>query len=187
MGDLGDMFGQSRQTRSRRPRRPAEVTAEVNIPFETAAVGGTIGLNVGNKQIDLKVPAGINDGQTMRLAGQGPEGADLLLTIHVLPHAFFRREANDLILTLPLALSEAVLGGKVDVPKIDGGTLTITIKPGTSSGTRMRLRGQGIKGGDLYIEAKVIVPAPADERSRELIEEFAKLNPQQPRVGPPWE
>jgi DnaJ-class molecular chaperone len=187
MGDVGDIFGQARQTRGRRPRRPAEVRAEVDIPLETAALGGSVGLNTGDKQIDLKIPAGISDGQTMRLASQGPDGADLLLTIHVASHPHFRREGNDLILTVPLTLSDAVLGGKVDVPTLDGGKLTVTIKPGTSSGTRLRVRGQGIKGGDLYIEAKVIVPAPADERSRELIEEFAKLNPQHPRAGPPWE
>ena len=88
---------------------------------------------------------------------------------------------------MPLSVSEAILGGKVDIPTLDGSTLTVTIKPGTSSGTRMRLRGKGIKDGDLYIEAKVMAPAPADDRSRELIEEFAKLNPQTPRAGPPWE
>jgi curved DNA-binding protein len=65
--------------------------------------------------------------------------------------------------------------------------VTVTIKPGTSSGTRMRVRGQGIKGGDLYIEPQVMVPTPADAPSRELIEEFARLNPQRPRTGPPWE
>jgi curved DNA-binding protein len=189
MGDLGDLFGgrQQRQSRSRKPRKPPEVTASVDIPFERASLGGSVGLNIGESQIDLKIPAGIKDGQTMRLAGQGPGGADLLLTINIQPHSDFRREGDDLILTVPLALGESVLGGKIDVPTLDGGKLTVTIKPGTSSGTRMRIRGQGIKGGDLYIEAKVVVPAPADERSRELIEEFVKLNPQHPRSGPPWE
>src|SRR5207248_2600380 len=132
-------------------------------------------------------PAGIDDAKTRRLGGQGPNGADIPLTIHVAPHPHSRREGNDLILAVPLSLAEAVLGGKVDVPTLDGGKLTVTIKPGTSSGTRMRVRGQGVKGRDLYIEAKVIVPAPADAKSRELIEEFARLNPQRPRVGPPWE
>jgi DnaJ-class molecular chaperone len=189
MGDLGDLFGgrQQRQTRSRKPRKPPEVTASVDIPFERAAVGGSVGLNIGDSQIDLKIPAGIKDGQTMRLAGQGPDGADLLLTVHIQPHSDFRREGDDLIVTVPLALGEAVLGGKIDVPTLDGGKLTVTIKPGTSSGTRLRIRGQGIKGGDLYIEAKVVVPAPADTQSRELIEEFVKLNPQHPRSGPPWD
>jgi DnaJ-class molecular chaperone len=187
MGDLGDLFGQQRKSRGRKPRKPPDVTASVDIPFERAALGGSLGLNVGDGQIDLKIPAGIKDGQTMRLAGQGPDGADLLLTVHIQPHSDFRREGDDLILTVPLALGEAVLGGKIDVPTLDGGKLTVTIKPGTSSGTRMRIRGQGIKGGDLYIEAKVVVPAPADDKSRELMEEFVKLNPQQPRSGPPWE
>jgi DnaJ-class molecular chaperone len=111
----------------------------------------------------------------------------VLLKIHVAPHPHYSREGNDLILTTPLSLPEAVLGGKVDVPMLGGGTLTVTIKPGTSSGTRLRVRGQGIKGGDLYIEAKVMVPAPADDHSRELIAEFARLNPQRPRTGPPWD
>lgn len=187
-GNLGDIFGQARSGKRQRQRRPpADVTAEVQIPFQTAAVGGTVGLNVADRQIDLKVPAGINDGQTMRLAGQGPDGANLLLTIRVAPDPFYRREGNDLVLSVPLSVSESILGGKVDIPTLDGNTLTVTIKPGTSSGTRMRLRGKGIKEGDLYIEAKVMVPPPADDRSRELIEEFAKLNPQDPRTGPPWQ
>lgn len=184
---FGDIFGQSRTSRGRRPRRPADVSADVSISFEKAARGGTVNLTIGDREIDLKVPAGINDGQTMRLAGQGPDGANLLLTIHVEPHPYFRRDGDDLILSLPLSIPEAVLGAKVDVPTVDGAMLTVTIKPGTSSGTRMRIRGQGVRDGDMYIEAKVMAPAPADDRSRELIEEFAKLNPQQPRTGPPWE
>jgi curved DNA-binding protein len=67
-----------------------------------------------------------------------------------------------------------------------GEQLTVTVRPGTSSGTRLRLRGRGIDGGDQFIEIKVVVPAPKDERSRELIEEFARLNPQSPRTGAPW-
>lgn len=186
--DLGDLFGQAQgRPRGRRQRRPAQVAASVNIPFAKAASGGSVGLNVTDKQIDLKIPAGITDGQTLRLAGQGPDGADLMLTIHVDDDPHFRRDGNDLILTVPLSLSEAVLGGKIDVPTLDGGTLTVTIKPGTSSGTKLRVRGQGIQGGDLYIEAKVLAPPPADERSRQLIEEFATLNPQKPRTGEPWE
>ena len=123
----------------------------------------------------------------MRLAGQGPGGADIHLKVHVAPHPYYRREGNDLVITVPLSLAEAVLGGKVDVPMLGGGTATVTIKPGTSSGTRMRIRGQGIKGGDLYIEPQVMVPAPADDESRQLIEEFVRRNPQHVRTGPPWE
>jgi DnaJ-class molecular chaperone len=178
--------GRGGRTRARRPQ-PQEVESEITVPFETAALGGTVPLTIDNRQIDLKVPAGFEDGKTMRLAGQGPGGADVLLKVRVRPHPYYRREGNDLILSVPLSLAEAVLGGKVDVPMLGGGTAMVTIKPGTSSGTRMRIRGQGVNGGDLYIEPKVLVPAPADDRSRELIEEFARLNPQRPRSGPPWE
>jgi DnaJ-class molecular chaperone len=87
---------------------------------------------------------------------------------------------------VPLSLPEAVLGTKVEVPTLAGERLTVTVPPGTSSGTRLRLRGRGIDGGDGFIEAKVMVPAPKDERSRELIDEFARLNPQSPRAGVPW-
>jgi curved DNA-binding protein len=185
-GRMGGGAGRGGRGRAQR-QQPAEVEAEITIPFETAAQGGTVSLAIGDRHIDLKVPAGIDDGKTMRLAGQGPNGADVLLKVHVQPHPNYRREGNDLVLRVPLSLAEAVLGGKVDVPMLGGGTATVTIKPGTSSGTRMRIRGQGIKGGDLYIEPQVMVPAPADARSRELIEEFARLNPQRPRTGPPWE
>jgi DnaJ-class molecular chaperone len=190
---FGDLFGgrvgggAGRGGGKARGRRPAEVESEITVPFETAARGGNVSLAIDGRQIDLKVPAGIEDGQTMRLGGQGPNGADVLLKIHIAPHPQYRREGNDLVLTVPLSVAEAVLGGKVDVPMLGGGTATVTIKPGTSSGTRLRIRGQGVKGGDLYIEPKVMVPAPADDRSRELIEEFARLNPQRPRTGPPWE
>ena len=186
---FGGMFDSGRATGRGRSRRqpPPAVEAEISVPFETAAVGGPVGLSIDGKQIELKVPAGIEDGKTMRLAGQGPNGADVLLKIHVATHPLFRREDNDLIMSVPLSLTEAVLGGKVDVPLLGGGTVTVTIKPGTSSGTRMRIRGQGIKGGDLYIEPQVLVPAPADDESRKLIEDFAHRNPQRARTGPPWE
>jgi DnaJ-class molecular chaperone len=74
----------------------------------------------------------------------------------------------------------------VDVPTLAGERLTVKVPPGRSSGARLRLRGKGISGGDQYIEFKVLVPAPQDDRSRELIEEFARLNPQDPRTGLPW-
>jgi DnaJ-class molecular chaperone len=189
---FGDIFGGGRgggksRSRARKPQPTPPVEAEITIPFETAVVGGPVGLSLGDKQIEMKVPAGIEDGKSMRLAGQGPHGADVLLKIHVAPHPHYKRESNDLVITVPLSLSEAVLGGKVDVPMLGGGTATVTIKPGTSSGTRMRVRGQGIKGGDLYIEPQVMVPAAADEESRKLIEEFAQRNSQKVRTGPPWE
>jgi curved DNA-binding protein len=187
--DVGDLFGGGRRTRGTRNRRPPpaqDVEAEVTIPFLTAAQGGSVDLTVGGHELGIKIPAGVESGQTLRLAGQAPGGGNLLLKLRVEPHPYFRREGKDIILEVPLSLPEAVLGARVDVPTLDGTRLTVKVPPGTSSGSRLRLRGKGVKGGDQYIEIKVAVPAPKDERSRELIEEFARLNPQNPRADLPW-
>jgi curved DNA-binding protein len=135
----------------------------------------------------VKVPAGAEDGNTLRVAGQGPGGGDIRVKLRVQPHPYFRREGKrDVVLEVPVSLAEAVLGGKVEVPTPDGSRLVVKVPPGTSSGARIRLRGKGIAGGDLYLSVKVTVPAQVDERGRELIEEFAQRNAQNPRQGPPW-
>jgi DnaJ-class molecular chaperone len=191
-GGLGGspMGGGAGRTRSRGGRRraapPEPATSEVSVPFLIAAQGGTLGIGIDGHQLDVRIPAGVETGNTLRLQGQGPGGADLHLKLKIEPHPYFRREGNDVILTAPLSVPEAVLGCKVDVPTLDGTKLTVKVPPGTSSGARLRLRGKGIKGGDQYIEIKVTVPSPNGDRSKELIEEFARLNPQSPRSGPPW-
>jgi curved DNA-binding protein len=190
-GGLGGIFGRrprgaSTRTRRARPTPQEPSIAEVTVPFETAANGGSVTLHINGRELEVKVPAGIEEGKTLRLAGQGAGGADLLLRVHVAPHPYFRREGNDLILQVPLSVAEAVLGAKVDVPTLDGTRLTVTVPPGTSSGARLRLRGRGIKGGDQYIEIKIVAAAPKDARSRELMEEYARLNPQNPRADLPW-
>ena len=159
---------------------------QVTIPFDTAARGGSLSLDVGGRQIDVRIPPGVSDGQTMRLAGQGPDGEDLFIKLRIGPHPYFKREGNDVILEVPLTVSEAALGTTVEVPTPDGSRLGVKVPPGTSSGARLRLRGRGIKGGDQYIEIKVVVPPAKDERSRQLMEEFARLHPLNPRAGLPW-
>jgi DnaJ-class molecular chaperone len=191
-GGFADLFGgrRGRSSGGSRRRRPApaeEPTVhDVTIPFETAALGGEMPLRVNSHELNVRVPAGVEDGKTLRLKGQGGDGGDLLLKLHIAPHPYFRREGNNIILEVPLSIAEAVLGTKVDVPTIDGTRLTVTVPAGTSSGARLRLRGKGIKGGDQFIEIKVAVPAPRDARSREVMEEFARLNPQKPRADLPW-
>jgi DnaJ-class molecular chaperone len=188
MEGLGDLLGQrSRGRRNRRPPPPPEVESEITIPLDLAALGGSLPIQVDGREITVKVPAGVEDGKVLRLQGQAPGGGNLLLKLRIAEHPIFRREGRDLILEVPLALPEAILGTKVDVPTLEGTRLTVKVPPGTSSGTRLRLRGKGIKGGDQYIEIQLLTPVPADAKSRELIEEFARLNPQRPRVGPPWE
>jgi DnaJ-class molecular chaperone len=187
--DVEDLFGQAaggRAGRRGRRARPQEVEAEASIPFLTAALGGTISLSVDGRQIDVKVPPGVEEGQRLRLGGQGAGGGDLYLKLHIEPHSYFRREGNNIILDVPLSVAEAILGGTVEVPTLDGTRLSVKVPPGTSTGARLRLRGKGIKGGDQYIEAKVVVPKATDARSRELIEEFARLHPQDPRAGLEW-
>ncbi len=186
LGDLGEEMPRRSRSRARRGPPPAPASTDVTIPFTTAALGGTVSLRVDQREIDVKIPRGIEEGQVLRLSGQGPGGGDLHLKLHFGPHPYFRREGNDIILDVPLSLAEAVLGTKVDVPTLDGTKLTVKVPAGTGSGARLRLRGKGIKGGDQYIEIKVMVPAGIDERSRELIEELARLNPQNPRAGLPW-
>jgi curved DNA-binding protein len=183
--DMDSIFGQQapRRGRGRRPPPAEEVETDVSIPFTTAALGGNVGLQINGRELSVKIPAGVEDGQALRLSGQAPGGGDLRLRLHIEPHPFFRREGKNLILEVPLSLVEAVLGTTVDVPTLDGGRLSVKVPPGTSSGTRLRLRGRGISGGDQYIQTKIVVPTTKDDRSRQLLDEFARLNPQNPRAG----
>jgi len=184
--DMESIFGQQRGPRAGRgSRRPQaqEIEAEVTVPFETAAQGGTVSIQVDERELSVKIPPGVEEGQVLRLQGQAPGGGNLRLRIRIQPHPYFRREGKDIVLQLPVSVPEVALGAKVDVPTLDGTRLTVKVPPGSSCGTRLRLRGKGIGGGDQYIELKVMVPAATDERSRELLEEFARLHPQDPRAG----
>lgn len=186
---MGDFPGQRARSggRDRRgaPREP--VSHDLRVSFETAVLGGSIPLAVNGRNIDVKIPAGVDEGQTLRLQGQGPGGADLMLKIRLDTHHYFQREGNDLVITVPITIAEAVLGAKIDVPTLEGAKLTVKIPAGTSSGGRLRLRGKGIKGGDQYVEIKIVAPASVDAESAKLMGDFAQRNPQQPRTGPPWE
>lgn len=186
--DMGEMFGRrARPGRSRQRSAPAPIESEITIPFVTAAQGGRVSVRIDGREMDVKIPAGIAEGKSLRLQGQGPGGADLHLKIRIEPHPHFRREGNDVVLETPISFAEAALGAKVDVPTLEGAKLSVKIPAGTSSGARLRLRGKGIGGGDQYVQIKVMVPAATDEHDRQLIEEFAKRHPQQLRTGDPWE
>lgn len=185
--DPEELFGGMGRGRTRRtPRPPAEVETEATIPFETAARGGTIGLRIDDRELDVKVPPGVEDGQKLRVAGQGPNGADLYVRLHIAPHLYYRREGKNIILEAPISAAEAMLGTKIDVPTLDGERLTVKAPAGASSGSRLRVRGRGAAGGDLFIELKIVAPAAAEGRERELIEEFTRLHPMNPRAGLPW-
>jgi curved DNA-binding protein len=148
MQGMGGFGQRSRPGRGRRPQPPEPIRHELSVPFETAALGGTMQLSVNDQAIDVKIPVGVEEGQTLRVQGQGPGGADLLLKIRIDAHPFFKREGNHLVISAPITIAEAVLGAKIDVPTLDGAKLTVKIPAGTSSGARLRLRGKGVKGGD---------------------------------------
>jgi curved DNA-binding protein len=149
--------------------------------------GGSVAIDVGGRRIDVKVPAGIGEGKRLRVPPEATGGTEVLLRVNIAPHQWFRREGNDIYLDVPISVSEAILGGKVEVPTIDGARLEVKVPPGTSSGAKLRLRGKGVADGDQYLVFKVVVnPGPVDDRSRELIEEFAKLNPKNARENVPW-
>lgn len=192
-GGFEEMFGSFGGGRARgrgrgRPQPPAEtVEVEARVPFLTAALGGTIGLRVGDRDIDVKVPPGFEDGKKLRVAGQGEFGEDIVVRVRVDPHHFFRREGRDVLLDVPISVPEAVLGGKVEVPTVAGKRVTVKVPPGTSSGSRVRLPGMGIAGGDQYLVMKVVVPkGKPDDRTRELIEEYAQLHPDDVRIDVAW-
>jgi DnaJ-class molecular chaperone len=146
--------------------------------------------------ISVKIPPGVRDGQKIRVrgkGGQGPGGSgDLIIIVHVKPHLYFRREGNDIYVELPVSITEAALGAKVDVPTIDGMT-TVTIPPGVAAGRRLRLRDKGVpvKGdadnrGDQYVVIQIVPPETVSEKGRELLEQFARETSFDPRAAAPW-
>lgn len=189
--EFGDLFGSRRGGGRARaqPQRGADRTYEIAVDFLDAARGTTrrIGLPSG-KTLDVAIPAGIQDGQTIRLRGQGDAGApggkdgDALIEVKVREHPHFRREGNDIYLDLPITLGEAVLGAKVSVPTVDG-DVAMTIPKNSNSGRTLRLKGKGItqgkeKGcGDQYVMMKVMLPDSADDELTKFIESWAADHP----------
>jgi DnaJ-class molecular chaperone len=140
------------------------------------------------KDVEVKIPAGVTDGQTIRLKGQGLPGpggdGDALITISILPDSRFVRDGNDLRLELPITLYEAVLGAKVRVPTLDG-AVTLTVPPNTSSGKVFRLKGKGMptKGapGDLLATIRIALPEGKDADLEALMEKWRDGKPYDPR------
>ena len=142
--------------------------------------------------IDVRIPAGVANGGRVRVPGKGNAGTmgappgDLYLRVVVKPHEFFERRGDDLYTKIPVTVSEATLGAKVEVPTIDGRSL-VRIPPGTNSGKTLRLKEKGVPSarngarGDQYVEIQVVVPPPTDERVRNLMKELETIAPEDPR------
>ncbi len=188
-GDFSNLFGGGGRPGKGKRRRPAAdpVESDVTVPFAVAANGGSVGIEIDGQRIDVRVPAGIAEGKRLRVPAEATGSSDVLLRVKIAPHAYFRREGDDLVLDVPISLPEAVLGTKVEVPTLGGDRLEVKVPPGTSSGAKLRLRGKGANGGDQYLVFKVVVPpGQVEEKGRQLIEEFASLYPQTPRANVAW-
>ena len=203
-GGFAEIFGGggggSRRPRGR--RRPAatageDIAASISVPFRLAIEGGPTDVRVErdgrSETISVKIPQGLPDGSRMRLRGQGAPGrgggpaGDLLLQVHVEPHALFRRDRDTLECKLPVTLMEAVQGAKVDVPT-PWGTIALKIPPMTSSGRKLRAQGMGVRNangvsGDLIAEVLIMLPPDIDSSLTAAIS--ATMQPD-PRAGLRW-
>lgn len=180
--------GQSSQPAKHRGQ---DYSAIITIALEEAYRGAeqTITLNQG-KNLRVKIPAGVMQGQQIRLAGQGGEGygdapaGDLYLEIHLKPHAYFKIDQKDIYLIVPITPSEAALGAKIMTPTL-GGSVELSVPAGTQSGQKLRLKGRGLpskmKVGDQYVTFEIKVPYPKTDIERQLFEELARVMPFNPR------
>ncbi len=208
LGDLTEIFeqffsraGAPRTRRSVRRVAPAgaDVEGEIELGFDEALRGAVREIVLGGggrtERIQVRVPAGVTDGERIRVRGRGQEGpggrGDLLIRCRVAPHPFLRREGADLVLDLPLTVREAVLGTRVEIPTPRGPAL-LTVPPGTSSGTKLRLRGHGApdretgRTGDLYAVVRIVVPREVSAAARRLLEQFDAAAPLAPRSAAGW-
>lgn len=195
-GGGGSPFGGARRSRSAAGQ---DIRAEITVSFHVAVQGGeheiTVTRGSSRDRLTVHVPAGVADGQTIRLSGQGGPGqhggpaGNLLVTVRVADHPWFRREGNNLIVEVPITPCESVLGARVEVPTLDEGELVLTIPPGTGSGSRLRLRGKGVvdartgKQGDELVVVKIVPPQELSDQEKELYEQLARCESQSPRDG----
>lgn len=208
-GDASDIFeqmfgarrGAGRAGRGRaapEPTRGADVEHTVTLSFEQAARGYTLPLQMNRggqlETIEMKIPAGVKDGSRVRVRGKGQGGTggapgDLYVTTRVKEHPYFHRDELNILVDIPITVYEALLGVKLDVPTLEG-KVTLTVPPGTSSGSKLRIKGRGIERGeeqgDQYVVIKVIVPKELDEDDRKLVETLASKHPMNVRTTLPW-
>ena len=199
LGDiLGGAFGGGGQAKPL-PLPGRDVQSNIDVPFQMAATGGSYDVSIQRdgrvERLEVKIPPGVKTGSVVRLAEEGEAGrnggkpGDLLITVRVGPHPYFRRDGNDVIFDLPVTVAEAVLGAKVDVPTLTEGQVTLTVPPGSSSGTKLRLRGKGFpdlktkQPGDQYAVIKIVVPGSIDDAAAEHLRSFDQAAPVSPRMG----
>ena len=173
----------------------------LTVSFTTAVLGGEAQIGIQRNDgttdtLQVKIPPGIEDGKKIRLRGQGnvsPNGGpngDVLIRVTTAPHPHFRRKGKRLDVSLPITLAEAIEGAKVDVPTPHG-TITMTVPAGTSSGSKLRAKGQGVKGtsgtpGDLFAEVQIVLPKDVSDSDRNQLHEILAKYASNPRADLKW-
>jgi DnaJ-class molecular chaperone len=196
LGDiLGEMFGATRGARAGGgfggfSQRGSDVRAKLEIDLEDAIGGAKRRLAFSDgRNLDVTIPKGAADGQVLRLKGQGAPGragaGDALIEISIRPHPIFKREGDNLVMDLPISAPDAVLGGKVEAPTPEG-PVTLTVPPGSNSGSTLRLKGRGMTGprggrGDLMARLVVTLPDHPDEELKAFAEKWRAERPYAPR------
>lgn len=187
----GDLFAELFGARQRTSARGPDVNYTFTVEFIEAINGAKRRVVMGDgKTLDITIPPGLKDGQTLRLRGQGQQGfggaepGDVLVEIHINPHPVFRREGNDIRSTLPVTLSEALAGAKVPVSTVTG-DVQLTVPKASNTGAILRLRGKGVPSkagnGDHFVELKVILPDQPDDELVQFITEWESKHPYDPR------
>lgn len=201
------IFGGAQRRRRQpapQPSRGMDQTQTIKLSFEQAIQGATVDITLrlrssGKAQkLEVKIPPGVTEGQKIRLRGKGQPGShggpagDLLLVCTIARHPYFERQGVDIYLEVPVSITEASLGARIEVPTLDGQAV-VTLPPGTASGAKLRVAGKGApsteaasKHGDLYIAIKIVPPKKLTERQRSLLEEFGELVSTDPRADCGW-
>ena len=201
---FGSMFGGFGGADPNAPQPGSDLEYQVNVSFWQAIKGDTVKLTLQRpnatgqmiqEPVEFRLKAGTRDGQRIRLAHKGTPGrnggvaGDLFLIIRISEHPVFRRDGDNIYITVPITITEAALGAKIDVPTIDG-RAQLRIPPGTQSGQKLRMREKGVKSatregmvGDQIVEVVVSVPQVRDERSKEILRELSQLNAADPRAA----
>jgi molecular chaperone DnaJ len=171
------------------PQRGQDLISTSTVNFIDSINGTTIKLNVRNEIVTVKVPAGIKDGQKLKLGGKGqpsPNGGpagDLVVTIKVKPHPVFTRDGDDVRVSVPVTFTEAALGATIQVPVLGGAPVKLKVAPGTPSGRTLRVKGKGVqfgnKQGDLLATIEVVVPAHLPAKAKQLLEKFEEELPEE--------
>ena len=180
-----------------RPQKGEDLRTSIEVPFLVGVEGGeheiTVRIGSRSERLSFRIPPGIESGKMVRLAGQGHPSAhggapgDVLVTVNVSPHPWFRRDGYNLLLDAPVTLAEAVEGAKIEVPTLTDGSVLLTVPPGTASGAKLRLRGKGVmdrargERGDQIVQIKVSVPQDLSEDALEALRRFDELSADNPR------